>query len=213
MNLWSLLSPPWQEALVDVKDQLTSIEQKLANEVAINPQPESIFRALGQKPNQFRVIIVGQDPYPNLAQAMGLAFSIPDGISTPSSLRNIQKELLADLGLKIGSDLTYWADQGVLLLNRILTCRTGHSLSHQDFGWQVVTDEVIKTVLKVNPNTVAVLWGNYAKEVSKFFNPNLIISSPHPSGLSAHRGFLGSKPFSKTNSLLIKSNQTPINWA
>ena len=111
------------------------------------------------------------------------------------------------------ADLSHWLDQGVMLLNRILTCQTGLSLSHKELGWQQITSQIIKAVVKANPKTVAILWGNYAQEVGELFEPNLVLMSAHPSPLSSHRGFVGSKPFTKANQLLLKTGQHPVDWA
>ncbi len=213
MDLWSQLPVAWQKALTEVKDSIDQISKTLSTEKSINPKPEMIFRALGNSPDQFRVIIVGQDPYPNKNHAMGLAFCVPAGEKVPVSLGNIYKELASDVGATNATDLISWSQNGVLLINRILTCKTGESLSHANLGWQVVSAEIIKAVIQVNPNTIGILWGKYAQEVSELFNPNLLVMSPHPSGLSAYRGFFGSKPFSRANKLLTETNQLPINWA
>ena len=214
MWLWESLSNPWQKALLEVKSEIDAIEMALVQQGSFNPGQEKTFYALGQNPEQFRVVIVGQDPYPNPNHAMGLAFSIPnDHESIPPTLRNIQREFENDLGKSLGSDLSSWKDSGVLLLNRILTCRTNESLSHEKLGWQTITNQIITAVLLANPNAVAILWGNYAAAVEPLFKPNLVIKSVHPSPLSSHRGFLGSKPFTKANQLLVDTGQQPINWA
>lgn len=210
--MWDRLSNEWQTELKHLKPKIEIISSRLRVEPQINPQEDLIFRALGKSPNDFRVVIVGQDPYPNPDLAMGLAFSIPDNQSMPPSLRNIKKELANDLGVSIGNDLSSWTHQGVLLLNRILTCRTGQSLSHKDFGWQEITSEIIEVIHRINPNVVGILWGKFAQELSDYFNPNLLIKSAHPSGLSAYRGFFGSKPFSQANELLRRTSQKPVEW-
>ena len=214
MWLWESLSNPWQKALLEVKPELEAIEAELDRQGSFNPGQEKLFYALGQSPEQFRVVIVGQDPYPNPNHAMGLAFSIPsDQESIPPTLRNIQKEFETDLGKSLGTDLGNWKDSGVLLLNRILTCRTNESLSHEKLGWQTITNQIITAVMQANPNAVAILWGNFAAAVEPLFKPNLVIKSVHPSPLSSHRGFFGSKPFTKANQLLVDTGQQPINWA
>ena len=214
MDLFAQLSSQWQLALASVKNDISRINEQLDESSSINPVQNKIFNALGQSPDQFRVIIVGQDPYPNAEHAMGLAFSVPaESVTVPPSLKNIQQELASDVGVIGKQDLTSWRSEGVLLLNRILTCETGKSLSHKSIGWQMVTTEIINQVLKANKNTVAILWGKYAQETADMFNPELVIKSVHPSPLSAHRGFLGSKPFSKVNKLLVNTRQDPINWA
>lgn len=219
MQLWHLLSTDWQDALLAVKPDLAKIGSELAKSKSVNPEPEKIFAALGNSPKEFRVVIVGQDPYPNSNHAMGLAFSIPSNqLKIPPSLRNIQKEFADDLGLKAPNDLTIWRDSGVLLINRILTCESGIALSHSSLGWQKVTAEIVNAVLKSNPNAVGVLWGNSAQELSHCFLPEFLVSSVHPSPLSANRttgkdSFFGSKPFSRVNQLLVNSDQLPIKWA
>lgn len=214
MWLWESLSKPWQKALLEVKPELEAIETALDQQGRFNPDQERVFYALGQSPEQFRVVIVGQDPYPNPNHAMGLAFSIPSNQeSIPPTLRNIQKEFENDLGKSLGTDLSTWKDSGVLLLNRILTCKANESLSHEKLGWQSVTNQIITAVVKANPNVVAILWGNYAAAVEPLIKPELVIKSVHPSPLSSHRGFFGSKPFTKANRLLADTGQQPINWA
>lgn len=214
MWLWDSLSKPWQKALVEVKPELEVIEMALDQQGRFNPSQERVFYALGQSPEQFRVVIVGQDPYPNPNHAMGLAFSIPsDQESIPPTLKNIQKEFQIDLGKPLGTDLSTWKDSGVLLLNRILTCKPNQSLSHEKLGWQSVTNQIITAVVNANPNAVAILWGHYAAAVEPLFKPNLVIKSVHPSPLSSHRGFFGSKPFTTANQLLLDTGQQPINWA
>lgn len=214
MWLWESLSRPWQQALLEAKPEIAAIEQALEKQGSFNPGKGKVFAALGDSPKQFRVVIVGQDPYPNSDHAMGLAFSIPsEQKSVPPTLRNIQKEFQSDLGVSLGSNLSSWKDAGVLLLNRILTCKPEESLSHAKIGWQSVTNQIITAVLEANPNTVAILWGNQAAAVEPLFKPALVIKSVHPSPLSAHRGFFGSKPFTKANELLVDTGQQPINWA
>lgn len=213
VQIWESLSPSWQEALTAQRPRIEEIGMALDGFTEINPSPENIFRALGDSPQDFRVVIVGQDPYPDKHFATGLAFSVPHEVSRiPPSLKNIQTEFAVDVGRPLGNDLSNWVSEGVLLLNRILTCTTGSSLSHKNLGWQEVTNAVISAVVTANSNTVAILWGNYANELAKYFDSELIISSVHPSPLSAHRGFFGSKPFSKANELLIQTNQQPLNW-
>ncbi len=214
MWLWESLSKPWQKVLLEVKPEIDAIEKALEQQGSFNPGIGKVFAALGESPEQFRVVIVGQDPYPNPNHAMGLAFSIPlEQKSVPPTLRNIQKEFKSDLGKSLGNDLSSWKDSGVLLLNRILTCRPEESLSHEKLGWQSVTNQMITSVLEANQNAVAILWGNQAAAVEPFFKPALVIKSVHPSPLSSHRGFFGSKPFTRVNQLLMDTGQQPINWA
>ncbi len=213
VQIWDQLSPSWQNALQAKRQEIEQIGLALTKYDQVNPHQHNIFRALGASPNDFRVVIVGQDPYPDQRFATGLAFSVPAEVkSIPPSLKNIQTEFFADIGKTLGNDLSHWADGGVLLLNRILTCSTGKSLSHNKLGWQEITNEIIKAVLSINPNTVAILWGNFAQETASLFNPKLVLASVHPSPLSAHRGFFGSKPFSKANGLLTLTQQQQIDW-
>lgn len=173
----------------------------------IYPPQEDIMKAFLLTPlDKVKVVIIGQDPYHEEGQAMGLSFSVHKGIPIPKSLINIYKELYDDLGIipaKTG-DLTPWAKQGVLLLNSILTVEQGNALSHNNLGWQTFTDEVIKTLNMQPQKIVYILWGSYAiSKKALLNNPNhLILTSVHPSPLSAYRGFFGSKPFSKTNEFL-----------
>ena len=175
--------------------------------VTVYPPREDIMKAFLLTPlDKVKVVILGQDPYHEEGQAMGLSFSVNKGIPLPKSLINIYKELYDDLGIepaKIG-DLTSWARQGVLLLNTILTVRKGDALSHNMIGWEAFTNEVIKTLNEQNQKIVFILWGSYAISKKALLNNphHLILTSPHPSPLSAYRGFFGSKPFSKTNKFL-----------
>ncbi len=192
------------------KDYFKNIMKVLNKEYEnfrIYPPQEDIMKAFLLTPlDKVKVVIIGQDPYHEEGQAMGLSFSVHKGIPLPKSLINIYKELHDDLGIETPTtgDLTSWAKQGVLLLNTILTVRQGDALSHNDLGWQIFTDEVIKTLNMQPQKIVYILWGSYA--ISKKIllnNPNhLILTSVHPSPLSAYRGFFGSKPFSKTNEFL-----------
>jgi uracil-DNA glycosylase len=160
-----------------------------------------------------RVVIVGQDPYPNISDAIGLSFSVPPRKSgLPGSLMNIQKEIITDIGSTTTSDgdLTRWADQGVMLLNRTLTVSAGESASHSSLGWSAVTETVVKHLAL--QGVIALLWGNSARELATFFSEDHRVEGVHPSPLSAHRGFLGSKPFSQVNQKLLAQNQAPIIW-
>ena len=163
-----------------------------------------------------KAVILGQDPYHGYGQAHGLCFSVQRGIKPPPSLVNIYKELKSDLGIEIPThgELTSWARQGVLLLNTVLTVREGNPNSHKDCGWQWFTDEVIKLLNNRDKPIVFILWGGNARSKKKFIDQkrHFIIESAHPSPLSAYNGFLGSKPFSKTNELLLSANIEPINW-
>ncbi len=163
-----------------------------------------------------KVLILGQDPYHNPGQAMGLAFSVPKGIDTPPSLVNIFSELITDLGCKkpTSGDLTKWGESGVLLLNAVLSVRKNQPLSHRDYGWITFTDYVISLLSKKESPMIFVLWGSFARSKKKLITnkKHLIIENVHPSPLSAYRGFFGAKPFSQINKFLIQTNQTPIDF-
>lgn len=181
------------------------------------PRKDNFFKALELTPlDKVKVVILGQDPYHEPNQAMGLAFSVPRGEKIPPSLKNIYKELESDLNIPAPThgDLTKWAEQGVLLLNTVLTVEEHKALSHHKIGWQIFTDRLIYEVCQLNQPIVFILLGNEAKTKKEMIkNPNhLIIESVHPSPLSANRGFFGSKIFSKTNNYLIKNNLNPIHW-
>ena len=183
----------------------------------IYPPKEDIFAALKNTSfNDVKVVIVGQDPYHGEGEAMGLSFSVHDGIKLPPSLKNIYKELEDDLGIKpvTSGDLTKWTKEGVLLLNATLTVVKDTPNSHSKLGWDKFTDYVIKKLNAREEPIVFILWGNFARGKKQYItNPkHLVIESPHPSPFSARTGFFGSKPFSKTNEFLIKNNIKPIDW-
>ncbi len=198
-----------------------SFYNKILNEYDIKtiyPPKDYIFNALKlTNYENTKVVIVGQDPYHGENQAHGLSFSVQKGIKLPPSLQNIYKELESDLGIKprLDGDLTGWAKQGVLLLNAVLTVEKDKAGSHRNWGWELLTDYIIKVLNKKDSPIVFILWGNFAKEKAKLItNPkHFIIISPHPSPFSAYSGFFGSKPFSKTNNYLIKNNLEPIDWS
>ena len=207
------LHPSWKEPLGEYLPLLDEIEEKISGEIYL-PNSNLVMRALSHDLHQSKVLILGQDPYPNPSFPNGLAFSIPKTESKiPASLQNIFKELNSDLKIPIPSsgDLSSWADQGVVLLNRTLTCRSGESNSHLDIGWRAFTDACVEKLAATG--AVAILWGNNAKECSKYFATDKLITSPHPSPLSAHRGFFGSKPFSRANAALMSAGKDPIDWS
>jgi len=208
VNLVALLPKPWHE-LIDIK-HLEDISKKLTDDFI--PSSDSIFRCLELEPSEVKVVILGQDPYPNPSHAMGLAFSVNSSIKPlPASLNNIFKELDSDLGIKRNNgDLSDWSSQGVLLLNRSLTVIPNLSDSHSDIGWHKFTEGVIRVVAA--RGAIGVLWGKQAQDLGKLFNQLDQFSSPHPSPLSAYRGFFGSKPFSKVNNRLLEKGLTPIKW-
>lgn len=181
---------------------------------SVFPQPKDIFRAFDTCPfEKVRVVILGQDPYHGDHQANGLSFAVHTGIPLPPSLKNIFKEIKNDMGYEPypDGDLSRWAHQGILLLNATLTVRAHSPGSHQNKGWEEFTDAAIKALSEERKGIVFILWGNYAKQKGKVIdrNKHFIIESPHPSPFSAHDGFFGSKPFSKTNALL---KENPIDW-
>ncbi|AVG24401.1 uracil-DNA glycosylase [Pontimonas salivibrio] len=214
------LPSAWAEALgADTLDQLAAIGARLdvrAPHESILPAPEKVFRALEVPPDRVRVVIVGQDPYPNPQHAMGLAFSVPRGVwPLPPSARNIRSELEADLGINTGEHfaLDSWVDQGVLLINRHLTTAVGAPAAHKDLGWSVFTDALIDEVVAKSPQAVAIVWGAQARQLVPRLGPLGVIESAHPSPLSAHRGFFGSKPFSRANALWIERGLPAIDWS
>lgn len=182
------------------------------------PKKENLFNAFEKCPfDQVKVVILGQDPYPTPGHAQGLAFSIPETVRPlAKSLKNIFKELETDLKLapKDNGDLSAWAEQGVLLLNTVLTVKAGEANSHKSLGWQKFTDAVIRAVSEQKENVIFMLWGNPAQEKEKLIDTTKhgVLKAAHPSPLSAYRGFFGCKHFSKANEMLILHEQQPINW-
>ena len=183
----------------------------------IYPKPQNIFNAFNLCPlSDVKVVIIGQDPYHEPGQAHGLCFSVENGIDLPPSLINIYKEIESDIGhkSKTNGDLSYWARQGVLLLNSTLTVRAHQAASHSGKGWETFTDAVIRAVSENRKNVVYLLWGSFTQKKADVVNAqqNLILKSAHPSPLSAYRGFFGNHHFSKTNEYLIAHGETPIDW-
>jgi len=213
----------WKNALSDIFDKpyFSQIANHLKAEKALKttlyPSGGLIFNAFNLTPYyKVKVIILGQDPYHNPQQAMGLSFSVPDGIKPPPSLANIFKELNKDIGMAIpcSGNLTAWAKQGVLLLNAVLTVRANEPASHAKIGWTKFTDDVIQTLSLHKTGLVFILWGNFAQEKIKLIDnsKHKILKAAHPSPLSAYNGFFGCKHFSATNEYLVKNNIDPINW-
>ncbi len=183
----------------------------------IFPKGSEYFRALNLTPlDEVKVVILGQDPYHGAGQAHGLCFSVQPGVRTPPSLVNIYKEMQADLGIAPAKHgfLEHWAEQGVLLLNSVLTVEEGKAAAHQGQGWEKFTDAVIRTVNDECDGVVFILWGSYAQKKASFVDQerHLVLKSAHPSPLSAHNGFLGSRPFSKTNEYLQSIGKDPVDW-
>jgi len=208
VDLVGLLPKSWHE--VSDLYSLSKISEILPKNFI--PTDKKIFAAFIKDPSSIKVLIVGQDPYPNPDYANGLAFSVSPNITKlPASLKNIFKELENDLGiLRMNGDLSDWADQGVLLINRSLTVEPGKSASHSALGWQVFTESVIKFC--ASNGALGILWGNEAQKLSHYFNKDDLFESVHPSPLSAYRGFFGSKPFSKVNARLKEKKLQPIKW-
>ena len=217
-----ILKNDWNEILKDEfsKDYYLSLREFLKNEYTtkiIYPDKYDIFNALHYTSyKDVKVVILGQDPYHGPNQAHGLSFSVSPGVKIPPSLLNIYKELNSDLGCYIPNNgyLKKWADQGVLLLNTSLTVRAGEANSHKNKGWEIFTDKIISLINEKTDPVVFLLWGNNAINKKKLITnkQHLILSSTHPSPLSASRGFFGSKPFSKINKFLISVNKAPIDW-
>ena len=212
----------WKKELHDEwsKDYFVRLTNFVRNEYAtkqIFPPGRQIFAAFNATPfNEVKVVILGQDPYHDVGQANGLCFSVNDGIQFPPSLRNIFQEIHNDIGSPIpqSGDLTRWAKQGVLLLNATLTVEAHKAASHQRQGWEQFTDEVISRLSNHRQNLVFILWGSYAISKRSLIDPDkhLILTSVHPSPLSAYRGFFGNKHFSKANNYLVEHGKTPITW-
>lgn len=222
MKLSDAIPADWKELL---KEEIESdyfadlqefLDEEWQNEV-VYPPKEKIFNALDTTSlENVKVVLIGQDPYHGEGQAHGLCFSVPEGIKIPPSLRNIYKEMRSDLGLNPPDNgyLQTWAEQGVLMINTVLTVRSGQAKSHQKRGWEKFTDAIIRVVnAKANPS-VFVLWGNDAIKKQALIDEDRhrVVSSVHPSPLSASRGFLGSKPFSKINQALVELNRQPMQW-
>ncbi len=222
VNMDIKIEPGWKEQLKDEFDQpyfinLTDFVRSEYATQKIYPPGKLIFNAFEKCPfEKTKVVILGQDPYHEPGQAHGLCFSVPDGVSLPPSLQNIFKEIQNDLGIPVpkSGNLERWAEQGVFLLNATLTVRAHLAGSHQKRGWETFTDKVISLLSESREHLVFLLWGAYAQRKSELINSSkhLILSSVHPSPLSAHRGFFGNHQFSKTNEYLKTHGKTPVNW-
>ena len=207
----------WADALRPVQPTLMELATQLES-VPFLPAAKDVFRALRCPLPDVRVVIVGQDPYPTPGHAVGLAFSThPDVSPLPRSLRNILTELSADMGgsAPTSGDLSLWSERGVLLLNRMLTVAPGEPLTHADLGWAHVTDAILEALQQRNSPLVALAWGREAARATARFAGNQhirVIESAHPSPLSATRGFIGSRPFSRANEILMQLGANPIDW-
>ncbi len=212
----------WKKMLAEEfeKTYFARLTEFVRNEYStstIYPPAKLIFNAFDHCPfDKVKVVIIGQDPYHGAGQANGLCFSVNKGIAMPPSLVNIFKEIAADTGkpMPTDGDLTRWSDQGVLLLNATLTVRAGNAGSHQRRGWEEFTDAAIRTLAEKRENIVFILWGSYAQRKGAFIdrNKHLVLTSPHPSPLSAYAGFFGNHHFTLTNDFLVKNGKEPIDW-
>lgn len=216
-----LVAPDWAEALAPVDEQVAAMGRFLRAENAAGrgylPAGNHVFRAFSRPLSQVKVLIVGQDPYPTPGHPVGLSFSVAPGVAPPRSLVNIYRELVEDLGLPhpTTGDLTPWADAGVMLLNRCLTVSPGQSASHRGRGWETITDQAIRTLsarAAQGAPLTAILWGRDAQSLKADLAPVPWVESVHPSPLSAHRGFFGSRPFSRVDRMLAEQGGTPVDW-
>jgi uracil-DNA glycosylase len=217
--LSEIVDPGWAEALAPAAERITAMGEFLRAEVAAGrrylPAGENVLRAFKQPLADVRVLIVGQDPYPTPGHPVGLSFSVsPEVRRLPPSLVNIFTELRDDLGYPTPStgDLTPWAERGVLLLNRALTVEPGRPNSHQGKGWEEVTEQAIRALAARGGPLVAILWGRNARNLRPLLGTVPCIESAHPSPMSAHNGFFGSRPFSRANQLLEQQSADPIDW-
>lgn len=205
----------WRAPLAPVEEQIHAMGDFLRAEGEYLPRGNDILRAFADPFEDVRVLILGQDPYPTPGHPMGLAFSTQPGVAAPRSLVNIYKELQDDLGVppRKDGDLSSWSKQGILLLNRVLTVRPGAPASHRGKGWEAVTQAAVEALVARGTPLVAILWGRDAQTAARFLGGTPRIESPHPSPLSASRGFFGSRPFSRANQALEKMGAQPVNWA
>ena len=215
-----LVAPDWAEALAPVEDRIEAMGRFLRDELAAGrtylPAGDLILRAFQRPLAGVKVLVVGQDPYPTPGHPVGLSFSVaPDVRPIPRSLVNVYAELSTDLGIAPAThgDLTAWADQGVMLLNRVLTVRPGEAASHRGRGWEPVTECAIAAVVARGGPRAAILWGRDAQSLKPMLGDVPWVESVHPSPLSASRGFFGSRPFSRVNTLLEQQGGAPVDWA
>ena len=214
-----LMDPGWAEALAPVADDIAALGDRLRAETAAGrpylPAGENVLRVFRRPLQDVRVLIVGQDPYPTPGHPIGLSFAVESHVRPlPRSLANIYAELEADLGIAPAAhgDLSAWGDQGVMLLNRVLTVAPGAPASHRGWGWEKVTEHAIRTLVARDRPLVAILWGKDAANLRPLLGETPVVASAHPSPLSARRGFFGSAPFSRTNALLAAQGGPPVDW-
>ncbi len=214
-----LVDPGWAQALAPVAPDIAALGERLRAEVAAGahylPAGDKVLRAFARPLSEVKVLIVGQDPYPTPGHPIGLSFAVDAHVRPlPRSLSNIYTELEADLGIPRAphGDLSAWSDQGVMLLNRVLTVAPGAPASHRGWGWEKVTEHAIRTLVARDAPLVAVLWGRDAANLRPLLGATPIVESAHPSPLSASRGFFGSRPFSRVNALLAQQQSAPVDW-
>lgn len=214
-----LIDAGWAEALAPVQDTITSLGQRLRAEQEAGhgylPTGANVLRAFQRPLSDVRVLITGQDPYPTPGHPIGLSFAVDRDVRPlPRSLSNIYRERESDLGIPPAphGDLTAWSDQGVLLLNRVLTVRPGEAASHRGWGWEKVTELAIRALVARDQPLVAILWGKDAANLQPLLGDTPVIASAHPSPLSARRGFFGSRPFSRANDLLAQQGAEAVDW-
>lgn len=214
-----LVAPDWAEALAPVDDRIAAMGRFLREEIAAGrgylPGGDHVLRAFQRPLAEVRVLVVGQDPYPTPGHAVGLSFSVARDVRpVPRSLANIYQEMATDLGVPVAThgDLTAWADQGVMLLNRVLTVEPGAAASHRGRGWEPITEQAIHALVRRGGSLAAILWGRDAQSLKPMLAGVPWVESAHPSPLSASRGFFGSRPFSRVNRLLQDQGGTPIDW-
>ncbi len=217
--LHTVIDADWAAALDPVADRITAMGEFLRAEVAAGrtylPAGPAVLRAFERPMREVKVLIVGQDPYPTPGHPIGLSFAVDRDVRpVPRSLANIYRELRTDLGIPTPQhgDLTAWSDQGVLLLNRVLTVEPGRPASHRGKGWEPITETAIRALVVRGGPLVAVLWGKDAQTLRPMLDGTPVIASAHPSPMSADRGFFGSRPFSGTNALLVEQGGEPVDW-
>ncbi|MBF4561746.1 uracil-DNA glycosylase [Microbacterium sp. VKM Ac-2870] len=214
-----LIDAEWARALTPVSPDIAALGERLRAETAAGrhylPAGDKVLRAFARPLSEVKVLIVGQDPYPTPGHPIGLSFAVDAQVRPlPRSLANIYQELETDLGIPRAAhgDLSAWSDQGVMLLNRVLTVAPGAPASHRGWGWEKVTEHAIRTLVARDRPLVAVLWGRDAASLRPLLGDTPIVESAHPSPLSAHRGFFGSRPFSRVNDLLEKQGAAAVDW-